>query len=123
MQTEQIYYRQKWKQVQNIANMYWNRWLREYIPTLTPRWLQQTRHIKVGDLVVIKSKYFPQNHWPMRRGIETVAGNDDSTRSIKVQTLPTRQIHVRGIFAKHPHDIFPEYSERVPYEIPGNIPK
>ena len=32
MQTDQIDYRQKWKQVQNTANMYWNRWLKEYIP-------------------------------------------------------------------------------------------
>ena len=32
MQTEQIDYRQKWKQVQNTANMYWNRWLKEYMP-------------------------------------------------------------------------------------------
>ena len=37
MKTDQIDYYQKWKQVQNIANMCRNRWLREYIPTLTPR--------------------------------------------------------------------------------------
>ena len=36
MQIGQIDYCQKQKQVQNIANMYWNRWLKEYIPTLTP---------------------------------------------------------------------------------------
>ena len=35
MQTNQINYQQKWKEVQNIANMYWNRWLKEYIPSLT----------------------------------------------------------------------------------------
>ena len=36
------------------------------------------------------------------------------------------QIYVRGIFVEHAHDIFSEYSEKVPYEIPGifqnNIP-
>ena len=37
MKTDQIDYRQKWKQVQSIANMYRNRWLKEYIPTLPPR--------------------------------------------------------------------------------------
>ena len=30
LRTHQIDYWQKWKQVQNIANMYWNRWLRVY---------------------------------------------------------------------------------------------
>ena len=28
MQANQIDYQQKWKKVQNIANMYWNRWLK-----------------------------------------------------------------------------------------------
>ena len=64
MQTDQIDYRQKWKQVQTMANMYWNRWLKEYIPTLTPRskWTRQTRNFKIRDLVIIKSKYIPRNH-------------------------------------------------------------
>ena len=30
---------------------------------------------------------------------------------------------VRWIFVEHSHDIFPEYSEKVPYEIPGNFLK
>ena len=36
---------------------------------------------------------------------------------------PTGQMYVREIFVEHSHDIFPEYSEKVPYENPGNIPK
>ena len=38
------------------------------------------------------------------------------------QLQPTGQTYVRGIFVEHPHDIFPEYSENVPYETPGYIP-
>ena len=91
MQTDQIDYRQKWKQVQTIANIYWNRWLKEYIPTLTPRskWTRQTRNFKIGDLVIIKSKYIPRNHWPLGRVIETFVGSDDIIRSIKVKTPST----------------------------------
>lgn len=65
MQTNQINYRQKWKEVQNIENMYWNRWFKEYIPTLTPssKWMWQIRNFKIGDLVVVKSKYILPNHW------------------------------------------------------------
>ena len=37
--------------------------------------------------------------------------------------IPTGQIYFRGIFVEHSHDTFPEYSEKFPYEIPGNIPK
>ena len=35
----------------------------------------------------------------------------------------TGQISVRGILVEHSHDIFLVYSEKVPYEIPANIPK
>ena len=44
---------------------------------------------------------------------------------VDISTLKqrTRQIHVCGIFVEHSHDVFPEYLENVPYEIPGNIPK
>ena len=35
---------------------------------------------------------------------------------------PTGQIHIHVIFVEHSHDIFPECSEKVPYQIPGNIP-
>ena len=37
--------------------------------------------------------------------------------------LPTGQIYARGILVEHSHDIFPEYSAKVPYEIRGDIPK
>ena len=37
MKTDQTDYQQKWKQVQNIANMDWNRYIKEYIPTLSTR--------------------------------------------------------------------------------------
>ena len=87
-QTDQINYRQKWKQVQNISNMYWNRWLKEYIPRLTPlsKWTRQTRNFKIGDLVIIKLKYITQNHWPLGQVVETFVGNNDIIPSVKVET-------------------------------------
>ena len=39
------------------------------------------------------------------------------------ETIPIGQINVRGIFVDHSHEIFPIYSEKVPYENPRNIPK
>ena len=45
------------------------------------------------------------------------------SRILKTKYLPTGQIYVRGIFVEHSHEIFPVYSENIPYEIPGNIPK
>ena len=96
MQTDQIDYCQKWKQVQNIANMYWNRWLEEYIPTLTPhsKWARQPRDFKISDLVTIKLKYIhiPPNHWPLGVVIEAFVGSNDIIRSVKVKTPSTELI-------------------------------
>ena len=90
---DKIDYQQKWKQVQNITNMYWDRWLKEYVPTLTSRskWTQQTRNLKVGDLVIIKSKFIPRNHWPLGRVTEIFPGQDNVFRSAKVKT-PTTEL-------------------------------
>ena len=74
--------------------MYWNSWLKEYIPTLIPlsKWTQQTRNFKIGDLVIIKSKYIPRNHWPLGRVIETLVGSDDIIRSVRVKTPSTELV-------------------------------
>ena len=40
-----------------------------------------------------------------------------------MKNVPKGQIYVRGIFVEHSHDIFPEYSRNIRYEIPRNIPK
>ena len=37
-QNDEIYYREKWRAVQGAANMFWNRWRKEYFPTLIQRW-------------------------------------------------------------------------------------
>ena len=41
----------------------------------------------------------------------------------KKKFKPTGQIDVPGIFMEHSHEIFQVYSEKVPYEVPGNNPK
>ena len=37
-------------------------------------------------------------------------------------SFPTGQIYVRGIFVKHSHDIFPEYSEKFAMKFRGIFP-
>ena len=46
-----------------------------------------------------------------------------SQASSKIEAIPTGQINVREIFMEHSNEIFLAYLEKVPYEIPGNIPK
>ena len=46
-----------------------------------------------------------------------------STVKFVPEYYPTGQIYLCGIFLKHPHEIFPGYSEKIPYEIQENISK
>ena len=53
------------------------------------KWTRQTRNFQIGDLVFIKSKYIPRNHWPLGRSIETFVDSDNIIRSVKVKTSST----------------------------------
>ena len=51
----QLYSRRRWLQVQYLANVFWYRWKREYLPLLQERqkWLRPRRNFSVGDTVII----------------------------------------------------------------------
>ena len=61
--------RKQWRKVQYLTDVFWKRWISEYLPTLTERekWLKDQRNVRVGDLVLIleekteniMSCYFP----------------------------------------------------------------
>ena len=61
--------RKKWKVVQAASQIFWKRWIHEYLPLLTIRrkWNNQIRNINIGDLVLLKSDNVPRPHWPLAR--------------------------------------------------------
>ena len=83
-----IDYCQKWRSVQAAVDVFWNRWKKEYLPSLNlrKRWTQNNRNFRVGDLVIISSHDVPQSYWPMGRIIEVYPGQDCVVRSIKLKT-------------------------------------
>lgn len=56
-------YSKQWKRVQHLANVFWSRWRKEYLPTLQPRrkWQDKSRNLQEGDLVLLYSKDAPRN--------------------------------------------------------------
>ena len=60
---ERDIYRRRWRQVQYLADVFWRRWLREYLPTLQQRqkWLKTDRNLQVDDVVVIVDYASPRN--------------------------------------------------------------
>ena len=55
--------------MQYFADLFWKRWLKEYLPELQrrQRWLQPQRNLQEGDVVLIVDDTTPRNSWPMGR--------------------------------------------------------
>ncbi|CAL8128201.1 unnamed protein product [Orchesella dallaii] len=82
------YFRQKWKEAQALANGIWERWTKEYLPTLLRRekWTDQVEPIDVGDIVLIVDDQLPRNCWVKAVVTATFPGKDGHVRAVEVTT-------------------------------------
>lgn len=92
-----MYSRRRWRQVQYISDIFWQRWRKEYLPTLQPRQRlnERERDVSVGDIIHIMEEA-PRNHWAVGRVVEIFPGKDGLVRSVSVQTKSStlvRPIH------------------------------
>ena len=80
--------RRRWRQVQYLADLFWKRWTREYLPTLRARtkWTGQRRNVQVDDLVIVIEHTLPRNEWLLGRIVEALPGPDGLVRSVRVRT-------------------------------------
>ena len=76
-----------WHLSQQIANQFWKRWVREYLPEITRRskWHQMVPPIKEGDIALIVDPDSPRNCWPKGRVIGTV-NRDGQVRAVTIRT-------------------------------------
>ena len=80
--------RKQWRKVQYLADLFWKRWINEYLRHLQERekWTKVQKNIQVGDLVMIAEKEQTRSKWPLGRVTETFTGKDGHVRSAKVKT-------------------------------------
>uniref|UniRef100_A0A1B0CYJ8 Uncharacterized protein n=1 Tax=Phlebotomus papatasi TaxID=29031 RepID=A0A1B0CYJ8_PHLPP len=80
--------RKAWRKSQRLADMFWKRWSREYLPQLAKRskWHDQGRQLQVGDVVLVTDENGPRNQWPLAIVIEVRPGKDGKIRTVVVQT-------------------------------------
>ena len=80
--------RKRWRQVQTLADHYWKRFRKEYLPLLTKRgkWLKEERNIEVGDMVLLAETNVPRGYWQLARVIEVYPGEDGVVRVAEVKT-------------------------------------
>ena len=83
------YSRCRWKQVQYLADIFWRRWICEYLPTLQERrkWGNTSRNFAVNDVVLVLDDRVPRCSWPLGRILEVYQNKRDGmVRSAKVKT-------------------------------------
>ena len=89
---EDLYSRRRWRQVQYLADVFWRRWIREYLPTLQPRqkWNSVQPNLQLNDIVLVVDDTTPRSCWPLGRILEVYHNKSDGlVRSIKVKTKST----------------------------------
>ncbi|XP_062704114.1 uncharacterized protein LOC134286510 [Aedes albopictus] len=71
-----------------LANLFWKRWVRDYLSDITRRtkWHEKAKPLQVGDVVVIVDQEHPRNCWPKGRVIG-VTSSGGQTRKATVQTV------------------------------------
>ena len=86
--TEGDMYRRRWRYVQFLADQFWRKWIREYIPELQKRnkWDKLEENLKIGDLVLITEENTPRGLWPLGRIVDVKLGRDQMVRSVMIKT-------------------------------------
>lgn len=81
-------YQKGWKHAQFLADQFWKRWLRVYLPSLRQRQRQfkQLRNFQVGDVVLLTDWNVPRNQWGLGRVVEATPGEDGLVRKVRVRT-------------------------------------
>ncbi|XP_063828939.1 uncharacterized protein LOC135078268 [Ostrinia nubilalis] len=80
--------RHHWRRAQRLADEFWDRWVREYLPELQHR---REPHgsgapLNIGDLVLIADSNLPRNVWPRGRVVQVYPGRDGIVRAADVAT-------------------------------------
>lgn len=90
-------YGKRWRQAQCLANSFWKRWIKEYLPALQTRqrWVSPRRNFAVGDLVLVADEKTPRGSWPMGIIEEVFPDSKGFIRRVKVRTVAS--IYTRDI--------------------------
>ncbi|XP_067676362.1 uncharacterized protein [Haliotis asinina] len=81
------YVKQRWRYVQYLTDVFWHRWVKEYLPMLQARqkWIQKKRNVAVGDIVLLTDSA-PRNSWKMGKIMEVYSDKKGLVQSAKGHT-------------------------------------
>lgn len=84
-------YKHQWRQVQHLSNTFWDRWRKQFLPTLQARKKWQSTHpnINPGSIVLLKDSQIPRNEWPLGLVTQTFPSQDRKVRKVEVKVTRT----------------------------------
>ena len=87
------YSKRRWFQIQYLSNIFWSRWVKEYLPLLQERkkWVAPERNVKLGDIVLVMDNS-PRNSWCLAKVVEIFKDKHELVRSVKLKTKSTELI-------------------------------
>ena len=73
--------------MQQVVDSFWNRWIRDYLPTLIirPKWHSSTRNLKVGDIVMVQDSNIVRGQWKLAQVCEANPGKDGKVRDVQIR--------------------------------------
>ncbi|XP_044751667.1 uncharacterized protein LOC123311663 [Coccinella septempunctata] len=78
-----------WRAAQRLADMFWSKWSREYLPTLirSSKWYRDNgeRSIQLGDVVIMVDPDGPRNLWQKAVVINVYPAKDGKIRTVDVR--------------------------------------
>ena len=82
-------YKAQWKRVQVLADMFWNRWKRDYLQTLQVRrkWQHSRPNLKEGDVILLKDNSVHRNEWPLGVIVRPINSEDGIVRKALVRVI------------------------------------
>ena len=82
------YSRRRWRQTQYLADCFWTRWRKEFLPLLQTRqrWNKTRRNLVENDIVLVVDDKLPRNAWLLGRVIKTYPDAKGIVRSVSIQT-------------------------------------
>ena len=82
-----MYVQRRWRHVQHLSNLFWRRWIKEYVPLLQQRqkWIQPQRNVEINDIVLLADNT-PKNSWSLGRVVEVHKDKQGNVRIAYVQT-------------------------------------
>ena len=85
---EDCYSRRRWRRVQYLADQFWQRWIREYLPLLQKRqkWNRSRRNFASGDIVLVVNETTPRSSWPLARITHVYPDANGHVRKVKLRT-------------------------------------